>query len=137
MRRLLLLPLFAALVAPGHAQESPSDRESRFARLRESIGHTYDDTWRTASRLKLDHPVTDEQAWILADAYFSGYISGCGMVKLPIDRRDYWSFDTLVGIGAQKGPEIRVDKRTGTTSSKGRVKIADPAIYKRFLQEAG
>ncbi len=93
------------------------------------VGGTYDATWRAASRLKAGRPVDDLQAELLAAAYFYKRISGCGGPGRGVDRGTYWRFESRVGIGAALGPEIRVDKTSGTTSSKGLPTVKDPRSY--------
>ncbi len=141
MRTRLLLILLATLIAgAGGAQSGSREaareaaQRKRIAQFAKGIGSGYNGTWRAASQLEVGQPVPDTHAWLLANAYFYAHVSGCGAIDLPVDKGTYWIVRTRLGIAATQGPDIRVDKATGATSSKGRPLVRDPKSYAKLLK---
>ena len=67
----------------------------------------------------LSYGVSEEEARVIASAYFGNYVSGCGSIFEVKDQGEYWAVSTLVGFGAEPGEDIFVDKTSGRTTSKG------------------
>lgn len=122
------------LVRQGAPTETVAEREKRFAQLSERVGQTYDDWFRAAGKIKTGKPVSDEQAYILANAYFTRFVSGCGCIALPSLRHSEWVFDSRVGAGGSPGPAIYVERATGFTRSPKRPTVKDPKIYLESLR---
>lgn len=72
-------------------------------------------------KIKLADGIDKKEAYILADAYFGAYISGCGFASQdPIDQGNKWEIKTFFGYAAQPYDSIFIDKATGTiTCTKG------------------
>lgn len=120
MRAVLLLPILL-VAASSDAQKSPARQ----------------DLMTQVLALKPDQRTDKARATLLARAYFRRHLGGCGGASRPIDRGTRWLFTTQVGYEGSPGPDIFVDKRTGTTSSKGRPTVKDPSAYYRKLKNEG
>jgi hypothetical protein len=118
----VLLIAIASATVFGTTQETQSQREARFEKVERSLGSTYDGTWKAAAKI-CPGRMNDEQAFVLAKAFFYAYVSGCGAVKLPGDGGKTWNFETLVGFTARPGLRIFVDKATGKTWTDSKVQV--------------
>lgn len=67
----------------------------------------------------LANGVSQEEARVIASAYFNNVVSGCGSISEIRDDGEFWRVSTLVGRGAQPGEDIFVEKVSGKTTSKG------------------
>ena len=135
MRSFLLVGAIV-LSAFGSAQTILKDpKAERRLAFWKSIGNTKNAKWRAAAKLKAGRPVNDLQASLLATAYFDAYISGCGSSGMPEDKGSYWLFRSRRGYDGTPGPKIRVDKRTGATSSEGRITVRDLSSYSKFVRK--
>lgn len=83
---------------------------------------------RKASFLGPNRPTDRTRATLLAQAYFDRHLGGCGGLETARDAGDRWTFPTRIGDTGVPGPEIRVDKRTGTTAAVGLPTVTDPSI---------
>ncbi|CAN5509205.1 hypothetical protein BH11ARM2_BH11ARM2_12630 [soil metagenome] len=135
MRLALTLLLATTLLSAVQAQTSPkrASTKAKPSSVRRLDG--YEQTWQTASRLRLSNPVTQNQADLLARAYFYAHISGCCGSQTPKDMGAYWLVPTRQGIGASLGPSIRIEKRTGVTSSVGYPTVKDPKSYAKLISK--
>ena len=132
LRVVTLLVWFFLIMAAG--AETPKQRTERFLKFGATLGSTYSGTYKAAGNLKFIDRVSDEQAWLLARAYFYDFISLCGGVDLPLDKGQKWLFTTAVGIGGRPGPKIWVDKKSGDTWSPGKVRVTDRRIYLKIRE---
>ncbi len=66
------------------------------------------------AKVRLDDGINQDEAKILADAYFSALISGCGATGRVFDQGDRWEIETKFGIAATPCDPIHVHKETGT-----------------------
>ena len=68
----------------------------------------------------LEDGIDQKEASLLAGAYFTAYISGCGGTDEPIDIGHAWEIKTVIGVAAKPYAPIFIDKKTGKiTCSKG------------------
>lgn len=115
--------LFVALALASH--KPPRNEEKIYEEYCKRMGR---DTFRAAAKIDVNQGIGEFEAFVLSFAYFDAHVSGCGAVKLPHDNGDTWVSDTLVGVGAEPGPKIIVEKKTGITYSEGKPKV-DPKTY--------
>ena len=120
-----LLSLIASLA--GAAQFSDSDSPLRpYHRVSSSPSVTAET--RKAAFLGPNRPTDRTRAKLLAQAFFDHHLGGCGGREPEHDAGDLWAFPTRVGDTGAPGPDIRVDKRTGTTAAVGLPTVTDPSI---------
>ncbi|MHC4552592.1 MAG: hypothetical protein ACYSUT_07490 [Planctomycetota bacterium] len=72
------------------------------------------------SAIALEDGINKDEAEVLAETYFTWYISGCGATSEAIDNGDQWEVKTFFGVAAKPYSPIYIDKQTGKiTCSKG------------------
>lgn len=64
-------------------------------------------------KVDLDDGVDGDEATILAEAYFMGYVTGNGMIGEIADRGDAWEFETFVEYSRTPYNPIKVFKKNG------------------------
>src|SRR4051812_18087398 len=121
---LLLSVLLSAPAA--FAEPRDASTQKRLAKYWKVTGGNWDTTWRAAARIKVDQPIGELEAYLLATAYFGVEFGLCGGPELPKDRGDRWVADTAIGYGGAPRPKIIVEKTTGLTYSPGRRKVRHP-----------
>jgi len=109
--------------------------DRRLAEYHARIGTTYNDWYRVAAQVDTRKPIGEFEAYVLASAYFSAHINGCGGAELPKDRGDVWIAESVEGYAGVLGPRVIVEKRGGATYSSGRTRVTDPKIYRKFIQK--
>ena len=134
--RIVTLSLLSVLLPASAAFAEPRDAatQKRLEKYWKVTGGNRDTTWRAAARLKLDQPIGELEAYVLAMAYFGVEFGLSGGPELPKDRGDRWVADTAVGYGGAPGPKIIVEKKTGLTYSPGRRKVRDPRGYLKMVR---
>jgi len=78
------------------------------------------------SKVTVEDGIDHLEAKVLADAYFSSYISGCGATGLVIDQGDKWEVKTVFGYAATPFESIFIQKATGIITCKVGPKVAPP-----------
>ena len=74
----------------------------------------------TYNSITLEDGIDPKEASLLADVYFTAYISGCGGTDKPVDIGHAWEIKTVFGVAAQPYAPVFIDKKTGTiTCDKG------------------
>jgi hypothetical protein len=71
--------------------------------------------------------VSIEEAPVLADAYFSGYITGCGMIGEVSDHGEKWHVETFIDYSHSPYDPIRINKKTGRIMC-GQGPVVDPPL---------
>ena len=123
-----------ALGAPTTAQEAPFvTLDASKVRVRIVRECDLDPLMVAAATLGPNRPTNEVRATLLARAYFHRHLGGCGGAEAPIDGTGVWTFPTRVGFTGASGPNIRIDKRTGTASANGLPTVTDPSVYYRFV----
>ena len=77
------------------------------------------------AQVELKDGVDSDEAAILADAYFMGYVTGNGMIGEISDRGDAWEFETFVEYSRTPYKPIQVSKKNGRITCGGGP-IVDP-----------
>jgi len=65
------------------------------------------------SSVELSDGVDGDEAAVLAEAYFMGYVTGNGMIGEAVDRGDLWEFETFVEYSRTPYNPIQVMKKSG------------------------
>ena len=65
------------------------------------------------NQVDLSDGVDGDEATILAEAYFMGYVTGNGMIGEAADRGDSWEFETFVEYSRTPYNPIQVIKKSG------------------------
>ena len=65
------------------------------------------------AQVNLSDGVSDEEAAVLAEAYFMGYITGCGMIGDVSDQGEKWEIQTFIDYSHTPYNPIQVSKKTG------------------------
>jgi hypothetical protein len=102
-----LLPI-TALVAQEGSEPTPSRRHDPIAIME-----------RAYQLIELVDGVDEGEARVLASAYLSAFVSGCGGPATPADNGTFWLIATQIGRGATPGPDVLVDRVTGTVGIAG------------------
>ena len=79
------------------------------------------------SKVTVEDGIDHLEAKVLADAYFSSHISGCGATGLVIDQGDKWEVKTVFGYAATPYESIFIQKATGIITCKKGPKITPPS----------
>lgn len=124
-RYILLLSFFltgcSLLIPHPTPEQAKKYREKMLAQVRQQ-------RIEVLSKVDLRDGVDDKEAMILGGEYFGTFVSGCGITGKPIDKQDHWELEMYIGIAAQKADEsIKIDKKTGQISLKGRPTLDNPA----------
>jgi hypothetical protein len=88
-----------------------------------------------AARVDIRKPIGEFEAYVLASAYFSAYVNGCGGAELPKDRGDVWIAESVEGPAGMPGPRVLVHKQSGVTYSPGRRRVINPKEYLKFIKK--
>src|SRR6476620_4623028 len=112
-RRVITSLTVGLLVSASIATAVPPDAaaQRRLEKYWKITGGNWDTTWRAAARIRVDKPIGEFEAYVLAMAYFGVHMGLCGGPELPKDRGDRWVADTAVGYAAAPGPKIIVEKK--------------------------
>lgn len=70
------------------------------------------------SKVIVKDGIARSEALLLADRYFTSYISGCGAAAVIVDRGDKWEVETVIGVAAAPYESIFIQKTTGVISCK-------------------
>ncbi len=119
MRFLGLLCVLFLLAGNAVAQALESgDDTSRCGSLKKELSDL--------ENIRVEDGVSQEEAAILAQAYFVNFVSGCGSAAFPDDRGDSWAFQARKGLAGVVAGEVFIDKKNGTISFAGNPTIQAP-----------
>ena len=79
------------------------------------------------SKITVEDGIDHLEATVLADAYFSSYISACGATGHVIDQGDKWEVKTVFGYAATPYESIFIQKATGIITCKKGPKVTLPS----------
>lgn len=71
------------------------------------------------NQVDLSDGVDGDEATILAEAYFMGYVTGNGMIGEITDRGEAWEFETFVEYSRTPYNPIQVMKKSGQINCGG------------------
>lgn len=80
------------------------------------------------SSVELSDGVDGDEAAVLAEAYFMGYVTGNGMIGEAVDRGDLWEFETFVEYSRTPYNPIQVMKKSGQIICGGGPLVNPPPV---------
>ena len=79
------------------------------------------------SKITIEDGIDQLEATVLADAYFTSYISGCGATGPVIDQGDKWEVKTAFGYAATPYESIFIQKASGIITCKKGPMVTPPS----------
>ena len=79
-----------------------------------SVAGTYDDDFKALSKVDASDGINEEEAHVIAEAFFLSKISGCGYPEKPVREGGFWVSKTRIGYAGQLGDSIFIEVGTGT-----------------------
>lgn len=74
--------------------------------------------------------INQQEAFVIAKAFFLSEISGCGFPDEPVKQSGFWVIQTHIGLAGLSGEPIYVDINNGAITWKG-----DKGVVKMTLKE--
>ena len=78
-----------------------------------SIAGTYEDDFIALQKVDTADGINQEEAYVIAKAFFWSKISGCGFPIKPIKEGGFWVSKTRVGYAGVPGDPIYINEKTG------------------------